>query len=43
MSALREEVNTLKGEVDRLVESRDMNNRHILEMIKDLKEEFDVI
>ena len=47
VSAPREEVNTLRLEVDRLVrgtdaQSSDVNHKHLLEMIKDLKEEFDV-
>ena len=41
VSALREEVNTLRLEVDRLVrgtdaKSSDLNHNHLLEMIKDL-------
>jgi hypothetical protein len=47
VSPLREEVNTLRLEVDRMVtgtdaQSSDVNHKHLLEMIKDLKEEFDV-
>ena len=49
VSELREEVKTLRDEIDRLGKVSDaqfsdhsINQKHLLEMIKDLKEEFDV-